>query len=419
MKQSSFLLRVMPLVLAALIIPLQAAQDSAQTSKKPAVEKSPANPPAKAITGPVDTVSKTEKPESTAPVTQAGNGASVEKLRQEAARLKAEAKVLRDMADTLNRSSDEAEKKADEAKEKAETIEDELRETDAQHVARHVKMEIEKIKRIIQADVERLKRLHGLKTSNDTNYAMQADSLDSVLAHLSVDTGQSIEKQRQLVQEIHDNSQELLEKSREMSSKARELEEAADKREDMAEDLAGKANKLEEEQNPLPLSRRFPFHFGFELRLTDIRSPSDKQPDLLFLHGLFATYSVTPLLDLGLQDIMLYWQQTLLGSRYAITGAPSVRFAFFPIKRLQLGAVAGVSMQGRVGCSRPANVSAAPFLTVFNEVWIRNHFSISPTIRLNYAAYGPYYTLALSQHSGVLPQGALWLDLGISYHFNF
>jgi hypothetical protein len=419
MKQSSFLFRLMPLVLAALIIPLQAAQDSVQTSKKPAVAKSQANPPAKAIAGPVDTGAKTEKLENTVPASQAENGTSVEKLRQEAARLKAEAKVLRDMADTLNRSSDDAEKKADEAKEKAETIEDEFRETDAQHVAQHVKMEIEKIKRIIQADVERLKRLHGVKTSNDTNYAMQADSLDSVLAHLSVDTSQSIEKQKQLVQEIHDNSQELLEKSREMSSKARELEDAADKREDLAEDLTGKANRLVEEQNPLPLSKRFPFHFGFQLRLTDVGSPSDKQPDLLFLHGLFTTYSVTPLLDVGLQDIMLYAQQTLLGTRYAITGAPSVRLAFFPIQRLQLGAVAGVSMQGRVGCSRPANVSAAPFLSVFNEVWVRNHFSISPVLRLNYAAYGPYYTLALSQHSGVLPQGALWLDLGIGYNFNF
>jgi hypothetical protein len=419
MKPSSFLFRVMPLLLAVLIIPLQAAPDSVQTSKKPAVAKSPANPPAKAIAGSVDTGAKTEKLENTVPASQAENGTSVEKLRQEAARLKAEAKVLRDMADTLNRSSDDAEKKADEAKEKAETIEDEFRETDAQHVAQHVKMEIEKIKRIIQADVERLKRLHGVKTSNDTNYAMQADSLDSVLAHLSVDTSQSIEKQKQLVQEIHDNSQELLAKSREMSSKARELEGAADKREDLAEDLTGKANRLVEEQNPLPLSRRFPFHFGFQLRLTDVGSPSDKQPDLLFLHGLFATYSVTPLLDVGLQDIMLYAQQTLLGTRYAITGAPSVRLAFFPIKRLQLGAVAGVSMQGRVGCSRPANVSAAPFLSVFNEVWVRNHFSISPVLRLNYAAYGPYYTVALSQHSGVLPQGALWLDLGIGYNFNF
>jgi hypothetical protein len=408
MKHSSLLLRVMPALLLSLVLPLQAAQDTAKTVKKQS-----------AVVVPVDTGTKTEKLENAESASQTGNGASVEKLRQEAARLKAEAKVLHDMADTLNRSSDDAEKKADEANEKAEKIEDDLKETDAQYVAQHVKMEIEKIKRIIQADVERLKRLHGVKTSGDTNYAVQTDSLDSVLAHLSVDTGQSIEKQKQLVAQIHDNSKALLEKSREMSSKARELEDAADKREDLAEDLTGKADKLAEEQNPLPLSRRFPFHFGFQLRLTDVGSSSDKQPEILFLHGLFASYSVTPLLDVGLQDIMLYTQQTLLGTRYAITGAPSVRLAFFPIKRLQLGAVAGVSLQARVGCERPSNVSAAPFLTVFNEVWVRNHFSINPTIRLNYAAYGPYYTVALSQHSGALPQGALWLDLGIGYNFNF
>jgi hypothetical protein len=421
MKPSPFIFRVMPVVLAALIIPLQAAQDSVQAPKKTSTVKSPAKEIAGPSTAamPADTNTKTAKPENTAPALQTGNGASVEKMRQEAARLKAEAKALRDMADTLNHSSDDAEKKAGEAKEKAATIEDELRQTDAQHMAQHVKMEIEKIKRIIQADVERLKRLHGVKTLNDTNYAMQADSLDSVLTHLSADTGQSLEKQKQLVAQIHDNSNALLEKSREMSSKARELEEAADKREDLAEDLAGKADKLAEEQNPLPLSRRFPFHFGFQLRLTDVGSSSDKQPDLLFLHGLFASYSITPHLDVGLQDIMLYSEQTLFGTRYAITGAPSVRFAFFPIKRLQLGAVAGVSVQGRVGCERPANAGVAPFLAVFNEIWVRNHFSINPTIRLNYAAYGPYYTVALSQHSGALPQGALWLDLGIGYNFNF
>jgi hypothetical protein len=40
-------------------------------------------------------------------------------------------------------------------------------------------------------------------------------------------------------------------------------------------------------------------------------------------------------------------------------------------------------------------------------------------VRLNYAAYGPYYTVALSQHSGVFPQGAWWVDFGIGYNFNF
>jgi hypothetical protein len=442
MKQSSLLFRVMPVVLLFLALPLPAAQDTASAAGKKAVPGSTVKAAAKqtqkeTAAAPADTIIPAAQPETNqpaqnqsvsqepsvqpaaAPASQAGNGASVEKMRQEAARLKAEAKLLRDMADTLEHTSDEAEDRADEASEKAEKLEEEINEADVQHVAQHVKMEMERIKRLIAADVERIKKIHGIKSADDSLYTLQADSLDTILAHLSPDTAQNIEMQKQLLAQIQTNSRALLEKSREMSSKARELEEAADKREDLAEDLTGKADKLAEEQNPLPLSRRFPFHFGFQLRFASVTPLSEGQLDLLLLHGLAASYSVTPNIDVGLQDIMVYWQQTLLGTRFAITGSPSVRFAFFPVKRMQLGAVAGVSLQGRVGCVRAAKMSAAPFITVFNEVWVRNHFSLNPTLRLNYAAYGPYYTAALSQHSGVLPEGSLWLDIGIGYTFNF
>jgi hypothetical protein len=112
-------------------------------------------------------------------------------------------------------------------------------------------------------------------------------------------------------------------------------------------------------------------------------------------------------------------QQTMLGNRYAIAGAPAISYSFFPIKRLQLGVTAGASLQERVGCDQAARTSVAPYVAFFNEVWVRNHFSISPILRLNYAASGPYYTTAFNQHSGVLPQGAVWMDFGIGYNFNF
>lgn len=377
MTHSSPLVRALPAILLALFLPLNAAQDSA-TSR-----------------------------------------ASVESLRADAARLKAEAKALRDLADTLNRSSDDAEKRAVEAQQKAEKLQQEIGEQDVRHAAGQVRTEIERIKKLIQADVERVRRAHGAKTAEDSLYEFQADSLDAVLSHMSSDTSQDLEQQKKLVREIQENSQELLDKSREMSVKARELEETAGRREDLAEDLSEKANRLAEDQNTLALSKRFPLHFGFQLRITDVGPYNQQKLDLLLLHGLFLTYSLTKNFDLGLQDITAYWEETPDGQRYAVAASPSARFAIFPVKRLQLGAVAGLSVEGRVGAGHPARASVAPFLALFNEVWVRNHFSISPLVRLNYAAYGPYYTAALSQHSGVLPQGALWIDVGMSYAFNF
>jgi hypothetical protein len=385
MKLSAILSRVIPVVVLCLMLPLQAAQDSTKTARKqPAAEAN-----------------------------------SVESMRQEALRLRNEAKTLRDIADTLDKSSDDAEKKAENTKENAEKIDNEIKESDVQHMAHHVKMEMERIKRIIKADMERIREMHGAKETDDSLYTLQADSLDSVVATLSADTTRNVEKQRQMLQEIHANSDALMEKSRQMAAKARDLENAADKREDMAEELAEKADNLAEDQNTLALSKRFPVHFGFHLRITNVGPYNQNKVDLLLLHGVFLTYSLTPNIDLGLQDIMLYPQETIYGQRYAITAAPSVRFAFFPKKRLQLGAVAGVSVQGRMGAGHSAKASAAPFVALFNEFWVRNHFSIVPLIRLNYAAYGAYYTTALSQHSGALPQGALWMDVGMGYTFNF
>jgi|GEM_PF-3738644 hypothetical protein len=344
---------------------------------------------------------------------------SVESLRADAARLRAEAKMLRDLADTLNRSSDEAEKRAVEAQQKAEKLQLEIGEQDVRRAAGSMRSQIERIKRLIQADVERVKRTHGVKTAGDSVYEFQADSIDSVLSHVATDTSTDLDKQKKLAREIQENSRELLKKSREMSVKARELEETAGKREDLAEDLSEKANRLAEDQNPVVLSKRFPLHFGFQFRLTDVGPYNQQKVDILFLHGLSLSYTFTKYIDAGLQDVMVYWAQTPNGQRYAITASPSVKAAFFPVKRLQIGAVAGVSVQGRVGAGHKAQAGLTPFLSLFNEVWVRNHFSISPLIRLSYAAYGPYYTVALSQHSGVLPQGALWLDVGMGYTFNF
>jgi hypothetical protein len=432
MKQSILLFRSLPFVLLSLVLPMHAAQDSTEAITTQTATQSLESAPASTQT-PTQQPSSFEKSQpavqigaehatpSTAaqinPADSLNNG--VENMRREAARLRAEAKALRELSDTLNRASNEAEKKADEARDNADKLENQTKEANVQEVAQHLKIELERIKWRIKADVERIKQLHGQKTSDESVYTLQADSLDSVLTHLSVDSSINVDKQKLLSLEIHNNSKALFEKSREMASKARELEEVAEKREDLADDLTEKAKVLAEEQNPLPLSQRFPLHFGFHLRFTGVGPFSEDIRDILLLHGAFVTYSFTPNMEVGLQDLTVYSQQTIYGERYAIAGAPSVQFSFFPVKRLQLGAVGGLSVQGRVGCDRPAKMSVAPFIAVLSEVWIRNHFSISPIVRLNYAAYGPYYTVALNDHSGVLPQGTVWLDFGLSYSFNF
>jgi hypothetical protein len=411
MKMLQSIVRLMPFVVVTCLFQVQAAQDStpvavADTAAKAALTTEPA-----AVEKPLPPLRK--------PKLNSEDINTVAKMQQEAARLREEAKALRDMADTLNRSSDEAEEKADDANDKVDNLEDDLKESEGHHIAHQVKLEVERIKRIIQADVERIKRLHGSSTANDSLYTFQADSLDTILAHSLIDSSGTMEKQKKLLDDIHANSKALLVKSKEMSVKAREMEEAADERTEMADDLTEKAKKLEEEQNPLPLSKRFPLHFGFQLRFTQVKPLFTDKLDMLLLHGTNVSYSISPRFEAGLQDITLYWQETVFGNRYAITASPSARFSLFPIKRMQLGATAGVSVQGRVGCERPAKISLAPFIALSDEVWVRNHFSLSPIVRLNYAAYGPYYTVALSQHSGVLPQGALWVDFGIGYNFNF
>lgn len=347
---------------------------------------------------------------------------TIEKMQAEANKLRSEAKILRAMADTLNKASDDAENKVDEAKEKTEKLDEDLIDKKTKHIAYKVKLQVEQMKKRILADVERIKKLYGPQAANDSLdkvYKMQADSIDTILAHSEKDTLSQLDKQNALLAQIHQNSEALLEKSKEMSVKAREMEDAAKDREEMADELADKARKLAEDQNPLPLSKRFPFHFGFQLRITQVKPFLSDNVDLLLLHGLNVGYSVSPRIKIGLEDISLYMQQTMLGNRYAITGGPAMSYSIFPFKRLQLGAIAGASLQGRVGCEKAARMSVAPYAAIFNEVWVRNHFSISPILRINYAAYGPYYTTALSQHSGVLPQGAVWMDFGIGYNFNF
>jgi hypothetical protein len=418
MKKSKAILLATAVVLVTCLFQAQAAQDTTKAVKKSAAAAADTTPK---TTRPAQPAAAEEKPLPSLrkPNLKSEDINTVDKMQQEAGRLREEAKTLRDMADTLNRASDDAEKKADDANDKAGNLEDDLKEHTVHYVAGQVKLEMERLKRIIEADVERIKKLHGVATANDSLYLRQADSLDTIIVHVSKDSTGIMEKQKKLLDEIHANSSALLEKSKDMSVKAREMEEAADDREEMADDLAEKAKKLADDQNPLPLSKRYPLHFGFQLRFAQVKPFFSSTVDVLLLHGLNVSYSLTPHIEAGLQDVTLYWQETMYGNRYAITAAPSARLSFFPVRRMQLGATGGVSCQYRVGCSRPEMVGVAPYIALFNEVWVRNHFSITPVVRLNYAAYGPYYTVALSQHSGALPEGACWMDFGIGYNFNF
>jgi hypothetical protein len=419
MKKVLVTLQAVAITTMVCLFQAQAAQDTVKTAKTQTVPAAAKDTTVSAAAPSQPALAEKPLPSLRKPDLKSKDLSTVEKLKEESAKLREDAKTLRDLADTLNRSSDDAEKKADEANDKAEKLEDDLKENEVHHVAHQVKLEMERIKRIIQADVERIKKLHGASSTDDSLYTLQADSLDTLLAHVSGDTDGGMDRQKKLLDEIHTNSNKLLEKSKDMSVKARELEEAADDREDMADDLADKAKKLADEQNPLPLSKRFPLHFGFQLRFTQVKPYVSSSPDILFLHGTNVSYSLSPKIEVGLQDISLYWQETIYGNRYAIGAAPSVRVGFFPVKRMQLGGTGGVSVQGRVGTNHAARLSLAPYVGLFDEVWVRNHFSISPVVRLSYAAYGPYYTVALSQHSGVLPQGACWADFGVGFNFNF
>ena len=343
----------------------------------------------------------------------------IDRMRREAKMLRDESQTLRTIADTLQNDADDAENKAEEAEDKAEDIEDNLREASISDAVKEIRADMERIKHRIKADIERIKAEHGNVTTTDSLTSVQADSIDTLLSRLPSDSSPQLARQKMLLLEIHTNADALIAKSRAMSSKAREMEDAADKRDDLADDLEEKADKLAEEQNLLPLSQRFPLHFGFQLRVAGIGPFTDWKPDVIMMHGMFASYSVTPNVDIGLQDITYYNKQTVQGKRHVISLSPSVKGSLFLTKRLQIGAVTGAAGQIRFGNDQETAYSAAPFLAIFNEIWVRNHFSISPIIRINYAARGLQHTVALSQHSGTLPEGALWMDFGIGYNFNF
>jgi hypothetical protein len=191
------------------------------------------------------------------------------------------------------------------------------------------------------------------------------------------------------------------------------MEEEADKRDELAGDLEEKAETLD----PTPFTKKYPRTWGYSARFLSIGDIDRKDPHIMFLHGFTGSNYVTPFLDVGLADIGFYYEKTILGDRYAVSASPFVEFLPFITKRLQAGIGVGAAVQGRFGSGLGTHAAVAPYADCVIQSWLGKHFSIGPTVRFNYAAYGPQFTQ--SNQAGVLPEKSLWVDFGFSTRFNF
>jgi hypothetical protein len=274
----------------------------------------------------------------------------------------------------------------------------------------------------LEDDAENLMdRAHDAEDFADDVMEKTADSLEKMSTDSTADSTASvskgpqaiIERQQAMIKQLHDNAQDLLRKSNQIAMKVRQMEEEADRRDDVADNLYEKAEDLD----PTPYSRRFPWGIGFSFRLSSIGPYNDNDPHLLFMPGLLVSYGINDFLTIGLHDIGFYSIQTIKGNRYAISASPVAEFSATLAKRIQLGGGIGVQVQGRFGSDRENQGAVAPFLTVFNRTWAWKHGSLGPFVRLNWAAYGPQFTM--SNYSGILPEKAVWSDIGFAMHFNF
>lgn len=185
-----------------------------------------------------------------------------------------------------------------------------------------------------------------------------------------------------------------------------------------ADSLQGQT-RASEPEDTRPLIRQHPLTFGYQFHYTRVAGVGD-DTYVVRMAGFELSYAVRQYLDIGVRDLMLFFNSTVNGTRVGLTFAPTVAASLFPLKRVELEGAIGAIAQVQMGADEPTTISGAPFVSLAAEVWPVKVFSIAPVVRLAYAASRPMYFGAIpSDGSDVIPEGTFWLDLGLSFAFHF
>jgi hypothetical protein len=187
-----------------------------------------------------------------------------------------------------------------------------------------------------------------------------------------------------------------------------------------AKRLERQADSLELALDDRPPQMRRPFQISAQFQATSVGPYDDGHPHLLFSAGTGVSYFVTPLLELGIQNIGLNLRSTIYGTRAAVSASPAISFTLFPAERMLLALGAGARLQCQFGSHRSSSISGGPFVGLSNKFWVNRFFSIGPLVQFNYLAHGEYFTESIPIHKAkVLPEHAAWLDGGLVLGFHF
>lgn len=341
------------------------------------------------------------------------NFSDIDLLREDAKILQEQAEKLYKMADDFEDESDKIDDAMEDLEDNADDLEDEAEE-------------LLKQARLMQKCI---------RLSTEASEIIQLDSTDTgKVVSDTMPSEEYMKDQKILMLQMRNSADRLLIKAKKIAIKVREMGEAsdakdelsdkfedkADRLEDKAEELEDVADQLEEKQNLIPLQVRYPFQIGHQIRFSTVPPYRDSDPHVLILSGINISRYITYIICIGIEDITLRFNETIYGTRIAVMGSPLVSFSFFPAMRCELGVGIGTAVQGQVGAHRSSNVALAPFIKLFNENWVANHFSLGPVVKVNFLPKGQFVTRSLPfDKSKVLPEKAGWIDFGITYKFHF
>ena len=225
-----------------------------------------------------------------------------------------------------------------------------------------------------------------------------------------------IEKHRSIIADMRVIADSLGRERATAIAGVRAIEDQAEDREHRAKGVLKAAEKLDKR----PMNKRFPVSFGYQCHYTSVPPYDDGKVHLVRMAGFHFSWAIRPYLIAGARDVMLYFNETVEGDRMAVSLSPFVGAGFFPLRRLEIEGAIGAIFQGQTGGSGGNDGVVAPYVSVALDAWPFKHFSVGPIVRVNYLAVGNIYAGAIpSERSDVLPEGASWFDVGLSFSLHF